>query len=56
MVETRSTAREDAGSPPLGIEISAVALNGAESAQIPLPDGDLFEPEDDEMDMVNLCV
>jgi transcription initiation factor TFIID subunit 7 len=42
---------EDAGPPPLGIEIPAVVLNGAEGAQLPPPDGDLFGPEDDEMDV-----
>jgi hypothetical protein len=35
----------------LGIEIRAVVLNGADSAQLPPPDGDLFGPEDDEMDV-----
>jgi transcription initiation factor TFIID subunit 7 len=43
---------EDSGPPPpLGIEIPAVVLNGADSAQLPPPDGDLFGPEDDEMDV-----
>lgn len=42
---------EDAGPPPLGIEIPAVVLSGAEGAQLPPPDGDLFGPEDDEMDV-----
>jgi len=37
--------------PPLGIEIPAVVLNGADVAQLPPPDGDLFGPEDDEMDV-----
>ena len=42
---------EEAEPPPLpmqGIEIPAVIqLNGAEGAQLPPPDGDLFGPEDD---------
>ena len=42
---------EDADPPPLGIEIPVVPLNGAEGAQLPPPDGDLFGPDDDEMDV-----
>jgi transcription initiation factor TFIID subunit 7 len=41
--------REEAGPLPMqGIEMPAVIqLNGAEGAQLPPPDGDLFGPEDD---------
>ena len=42
---------EDPDPPPLGIEIPVVVLNGADAAQLPPPDGDLFGPEDDEMDV-----
>jgi hypothetical protein len=41
--------REEAGPLPMqGIEMPAVVqLNGADGAQLPPPDGDLFGPEDD---------
>jgi hypothetical protein len=41
--------REEAGPLPMqGIEMPAVIqLNGADGAQLPPPDGDLFGPEDD---------
>ena len=40
---------EEAGRPPMqSTEMPAVIqLNGAEGAQLPPPDGDLFGPEDD---------
>jgi len=39
--------REETGPVPMpGIEIPAMQLNGADGAQLPPPDGDLFGPED----------
>ena len=47
--EEDAVDREEAGPLPMqGIEMpAAVQLNGAEGAQLPPPDGDLFGPEDD---------
>ncbi|KAI9459408.1 hypothetical protein BJY52DRAFT_1223036 [Lactarius psammicola] len=48
--EEDAVDEEDSCPPPLGIEILAVVLNGADGAQLPPPDGDLFGP-DNEMDV-----